>query len=474
MIDANVVLNLYRYPETVRDDLLKSLQNVADRLWMPFQAAFEYQRRRLDVISEQKKAFDTIKNELTTSVSKIQSLFSSRHPLIEQGVLVEGIQKLVSTYVSELQPLSDKQPAVHDDDTIRMHVDQLLQGRVGPEPSKEDVDAVCVEGLDRYERKVPPGFMDHKKDEVHHFRGVRYESKFGDLLLWKQLLSHAKNTGCKYLIFITDDNKEDWWQITSGKTIGPLPALKAEMKMVANVENFHMYTTENFLRFSEKYLKADIDPKSIDQVAEINEAKKEENSVVGRFFGVSEYNIFRVYVDDNLSADDRLNIASKIRSNVRKYFPDNEINFSFSNGMLIFSAPSSDLDFEVYSSLAEIPGVIDVRSSPINSEDGSISVRRHRRPELNDIRELFDLKITFDRSEGLSFIHIANWIKMTLGKELSWSGLDAMRTFNASPTPDGVLVNIHVPLSLRQARRLARTINDMAGVGSVVVVKSSS
>ncbi|WP_457586657.1 PIN-like domain-containing protein [Ensifer canadensis] len=177
VIDANVVLNLYRYPGTVRDDLLKALHKVADRLWMPFQAAFEYQRKRLDVIADQKKAFDTIKNELTGSVSKMQALFSARHPLIEQGSLVEDVKKLVNEYIEKLQPLSDQQPAVHENDKIREEIDKLLNGRVGPEPSKEAVETICANGHDRYERKVPPGFMDIKKEEVQHFRGDSIRSE---------------------------------------------------------------------------------------------------------------------------------------------------------------------------------------------------------------------------------------------------------------------------------------------------------
>ena len=37
MIDANVLLNLYRYNESPRDDLLEVLQKVGDRLWVPHQ-----------------------------------------------------------------------------------------------------------------------------------------------------------------------------------------------------------------------------------------------------------------------------------------------------------------------------------------------------------------------------------------------------------------------------------------------------
>jgi hypothetical protein len=42
ILDANVLLNLYRYPKKARRDLVKVLTLVNDRLWIPHQAALEY------------------------------------------------------------------------------------------------------------------------------------------------------------------------------------------------------------------------------------------------------------------------------------------------------------------------------------------------------------------------------------------------------------------------------------------------
>lgn len=54
VIDANVLLNLYRYPEEAKADLLKVFGKISDRLWLPYQAALEYQKNRLIVIAEQR------------------------------------------------------------------------------------------------------------------------------------------------------------------------------------------------------------------------------------------------------------------------------------------------------------------------------------------------------------------------------------------------------------------------------------
>ena len=51
VLDANVLLNLYRYPKEARDNLIEVLNKVSDRIWIPNHAALEYQRNRPSVIA---------------------------------------------------------------------------------------------------------------------------------------------------------------------------------------------------------------------------------------------------------------------------------------------------------------------------------------------------------------------------------------------------------------------------------------
>jgi hypothetical protein len=46
VVDANVLLNLYRYTATTRDDLFAVLSTVGDRLWVPHQVMREFWRNR--------------------------------------------------------------------------------------------------------------------------------------------------------------------------------------------------------------------------------------------------------------------------------------------------------------------------------------------------------------------------------------------------------------------------------------------
>lgn len=50
VFDANVLLNLYRYQPDTRQAILDTLKKLKSRIWIPYQAAIEFQRNRLSVI----------------------------------------------------------------------------------------------------------------------------------------------------------------------------------------------------------------------------------------------------------------------------------------------------------------------------------------------------------------------------------------------------------------------------------------
>lgn len=475
VIDANVVLNLYRYPINARDDLLKALDKVSARLWMPFQAALEYQRKRLDVIAEQKKAFDTVNAELKGAVSKIEGLFNARHPLIAPGQLVSDIKGLISTYTEQLQPLSNKQPAAHEDDKIRDSVDVLLSGKIGPEPTSDEIEKICVDGSDRYSKKIPPGFMDEKKDHVIVFRGAQYSAKFGDLLLWQQTINKAKSDGCKSLIFITDDTKEDWWQIVSGKTIGPLPALKAEMKAAAGVDSFHMYSTESFLRFSEKYLQTQIDPLSISQVAEINEAVKEaqESKNIRTPRLVEEGETYIIQLDNDLSSSDTRYIRRQIQRVVSSVTPEGD--YSLYDHEVGFELHTEAQGYDLLGLLLEVPGIYDVRTMPIEwrIHYGSAHQTRYLNFEpsrSHDKLKIYDMSVVLEKADPSQILQTSNWIKMILSKELPRRETSPARKYSVRETPDGLYVNIHIPLEFREAQVIRKRIATLDGILDVRMI----
>ena len=71
--DANVLLNLYRYSKETSESLIDILNQISQRLWIPHQVALEFHNNRLTVISDQKKAYENILEQLSSYQKKIDN-----------------------------------------------------------------------------------------------------------------------------------------------------------------------------------------------------------------------------------------------------------------------------------------------------------------------------------------------------------------------------------------------------------------
>jgi hypothetical protein len=207
---------------------------LSQRLWLPHHVALEFQRGRVGEIATQKNRFNQVKaiahetsNTLQKKLDDLQ--LRERHSTIDPDKLIKSVEGAVKRFEKKLDDLDKEQPHVNDDDPIREKIDLLFTGRVGPELEQESLDTIFKEGAERYQRMMPPGYSDKPKEneDDHEFEygGRVYRREYGDLILWKQLLQECQQRKVTDVLFVTDDDKEDWWWRPSGRTIGPRPEL---------------------------------------------------------------------------------------------------------------------------------------------------------------------------------------------------------------------------------------------------------
>lgn len=285
IFDTNILLNLYQYSQETQDEFFKILKIIEDRIWIPFHVALEYQRRRLDVIRDEKAVFRKIDDKLTSIKKSVDNNFSefklkARNPdLFDiEEKFKRDICSLIDNFKVEVDRVGKSQPCVRTHDEIRAKLDNLLVGKIGDEPKEDWVLQVATDGAIRYENKVPPGYQDISKDKdaskasfTHN--NIKYERKFGDLIIWKQILEYLKSLdNLKNIIFITDDSKEDWWEIIDSggdKNIGARPELKSEVYRETGVDSFKMYHTNDFLTAAKKYCGITVDDKAIEETEDL-------------------------------------------------------------------------------------------------------------------------------------------------------------------------------------------------------------
>ncbi len=270
--DTNVLLHIYRYSTETRNRLFEILQKIQTRLWIPHQVAYEIHKNRIDVIYDQATAYTEIPKILEKHIAiktLKEQLFKNykRHPSIDIKEIISIIETADDKIKEYLAIISHSQPTylIQDSpdflktDEIWNQLIDIIDGRVGEAYPEDIYKDKCREAEQRLKDLIPPGYKDDKNKTA--------PDKYGDVLLWFQLIDYAKSTKSP-IIFITDDTKEDWWLNHHGKTISPRPELRQEMLTKAQVK-FYMYQSDTFLEYAEKYLKLTQKPTIVEEAREV-------------------------------------------------------------------------------------------------------------------------------------------------------------------------------------------------------------
>jgi hypothetical protein len=234
--------------------------------------------------------------EIEGKFGEIEQL-SGRHATIDPGRLIRKGKTAVAEFTNEVKNRRAEQFDIGLEDQLRDKIDQLVSGKVGrPVSSQNELDEISTEGKERYDRRCPPGYMDSDKgtkgsgDRSYlHYNGLIIRREFGDLLLWLQIIEEAKTRKADKVLFITDDEKEDWWWVIDSrgkKTLGPRPELGDEIRLKGGVRLFYMYNSERFMEFARHYLGAEIEDASIRGVEETKEALRTEARSVDQILAV--------------------------------------------------------------------------------------------------------------------------------------------------------------------------------------------
>ena len=145
----------------------------------------------------------------------------------------------------------------------------MFEGKVGEGYTKAKLEEIHKDLETRYQQSIPPGFRDAKKENSKQNDEDITADKFGDGVLWFQIIDHAK-VQQKPIIFITDDVKDDWWRRDRGKTRGPRPELIEEIYKNAGV-SFYMYTPDTFIKRAQEFLNVQVQPTTIEEVRELRQ-----------------------------------------------------------------------------------------------------------------------------------------------------------------------------------------------------------
>ncbi len=290
VLDANVLLDLYRVTPDARSQVIGTLNGVADRLWVPHQAAVEFSRNRRRVVEDRTSSFKQTKQVLeSVTVKAIDVLVSGVEQLIYQrerngttrtwdivgaGLdresLLRRLDGVMSPALTELETLMAEHDLHLQDmqgtDPLLSQIDELLNGRIGPSYASTELRALVEEAHNfRFPNKIPPGYLDANKETP--LRAA------GDFLLWRQTIdkSALMAGNDRSVLLITKDLKEDWWNFdTKKRPQGPRPELVQELHDSTGA-NLLLLTLKEFLTGAKRYLAFSVSDETLNELREVSE-----------------------------------------------------------------------------------------------------------------------------------------------------------------------------------------------------------
>ena len=155
-LDANILLNLYRYSDETKENFFKILEKIKDRVWIPHQSAQEFFDNRLNEIGKQEKAYDDAVSALNSIETEFKN--SRQHPFISSKLL-KRYTALSEEICKELTANKEFHNRRINDDDILVRIEELFNGKVGNEFDNETIDKLCEEGKVRFANKIPQVVM---------------------------------------------------------------------------------------------------------------------------------------------------------------------------------------------------------------------------------------------------------------------------------------------------------------------------
>lgn len=214
VFDTNALLDFYYMTKESQEIMADILKSLSDRIWLPSQVFYEFQKNRESVmrkpIIEKYTDKDLQGNELVADLRLYIKQWESTyyHPFVSACSLarIKALVDDIGPKIAEIKTIVAKEyqerkkeiNGIADDDCLELVINNLPQGSPF---SYSEIKNIVKEGAYRYANQIPPGYSDAtEKSGIH---------QYGDLIIWKEILRYAKENA-KNIIFVCNDVKSDW------------------------------------------------------------------------------------------------------------------------------------------------------------------------------------------------------------------------------------------------------------------------
>ncbi len=263
VLDTSTLGNLYCMAEEPKHTLLEIFNIVQKRIWLPGQVVYEYKKHREDLVENSFVAYNLPKqgvfvNRYEAEMDEFlkENNSDSYHPYLESHSLkvIWNADKIIREKLKIIKDEIKSQYQIRQkslkDELINDSVQKFVEGVPNGDPFDFNVQMVIIkEGELRYRNLVPPGYED-APPFTNKKKGMQ---RYGDLIVWKEILRYAKENQVP-ILFVCNDLKNDWYHFEGNKPTNiPRHELIKEFQDETG-QQFWMYSLKDFInKLEEKY-----------------------------------------------------------------------------------------------------------------------------------------------------------------------------------------------------------------------------
>lgn len=302
------------------------LETIQERIWLPNQVAGEYLTLYHSKIAEPLKTYSNLLELFRRLPQEIKVV--QEHPFIEYDEISKLAEECSKKLVEMAEAHAQKflqHPNVDNafreqSKKVHMRIADLFENKVGKPfdlSIKEAKEKLIGE---RYDKKIPPGFLDKNKAN---------SNKYGDGLLWLQLLDHLQSLQDpkpSSVILVTEEEDRDWWWVetinSSTSKVGPHYKLVEEIREKANLP-FFMYSGPQFLSNISRIYGLERDPKVEEEIRMVSEKETRRFAITPRDKGLAVRFTKKLSIGQKLKRARQLLVAQADDAGV--FFDESEV-----------------------------------------------------------------------------------------------------------------------------------------------------
>jgi len=243
VLDTNVLL----LPYTVGNKELTEIERVyasllaEEKLLLPSQVAKEFAKNRPKKLEEMFKA-------LSDYLSRVKTFEMPKYPMLAQLPeyeqilqIEEQVAPLSKQYKKQISKILEHIRLLNWDDKVSMMYSRLFGEEVVVDHNWQH-DEIKKELDARHKFNLPPAYKDKSKDD----------GGIGDLIIWKDLLRLGTEKKCD-ILFVTGDEKADWFHQSMSAKIYPRYELLHEFKEATGGQDVYFISLSDLIElFSDK------------------------------------------------------------------------------------------------------------------------------------------------------------------------------------------------------------------------------